>query len=298
MKKQILIIPALLAAVALLWSSAACAEEKVDLRKGASAEGTVYIENIVGSITVQGWDKKEIYVTGSLGDDVEELKFETGKRKSFIEVKYPLRARNLNKGAKLHIMVPKKSRVEVESASAGITATGLQGVVKMESVSGSVEFRGRCKVLECESVSGSVRVAGSASTMELSTISGSVKAKGQEAEMEAETVSGSINLNYERLLDLSAESVSGSIKVKGDLDDRGSFSCETVSGSITFTVPGDVNAEFEVTTFNGSIDNEFGQRARRTSRYAPGKELEFQNGDGEADVQLNSFSGSVRVRKE
>jgi len=59
-----------------------------------------------------------------------------------------------------------------------------------------------------------------------------------------------------------------------------------------------VSADFEASTFNGSIHNDFGQKASRTSKYAPGKELEFSNGEGDAEVELNSFNGDINIRKK
>ncbi len=298
MRKNTLIIPALLALVALFWAPMAPAAEKVEMQKDAAAEGLVTIENIVGSITVVGWDRKQIQIEGTVGKDVEEIKFETGKRKAVIEVVYPRNKRNLKDGAELVIHVPENSRLEVECVSAWIKASDLKGEVDLESVSGAVTFEGWCSELEAESVSGSVQIEGGAPEMDLGSISGSVRLDGREGELDVETVSGAIEVEMDKLLGLSAGSVSGSIDIAADLDKRGNYNCDVVSGSISFAVPGNVSAEFEVSTFNGNIDNEFGQKARKTSKYAPGKELEFTNGDGEASVELNSFSGNVRIRKK
>ncbi|PID79597.1 hypothetical protein CSB20_09670 [bacterium DOLZORAL124_64_63] len=299
MKKSMLIVPVLLAALTLAGGNVARADQKVDRRGDASAEGTVRIENLVGSITVVGWDRKEVHVEGTLGDDVKELKFKTGKRKSVIEVEYPRHKNNLRDGARLTIHVPEKSRVEVECVSAWIKASDLKGEVGLESVSGEVVFKGQCRELEIESVSGSISVEGGAPQMELAGISGRVRVEDcRETELEVSTVSGPVSVQCKKMLGLSAESVSGEIEIIADDLGRGNFQCDAVSGSISFAVGGKVDADFEVSTFNGNIDNEFGQKAHKTSKYTPGKELEFTNGRGEASVELNSFSGNVRIRKK
>ncbi len=51
------------------------AGETVERSGDASANGVVYIENMVGSIEVIGWGKKQVKLEGTLGKDVEELKF-------------------------------------------------------------------------------------------------------------------------------------------------------------------------------------------------------------------------------
>ena len=53
--------------------------------------------------------------------------------------------------------------------------------------------------------------------------------------------------------------------------------------------------EFEVETFSGRIKNAFGPEAERTSEYAPGQELRFTTGGGDASVEVESFSGTVEI---
>lgn len=282
----------------LLAACAASAGEPVQRSGEASARGTVRIENMVGSVEVIGWDRNEVSLEGTLGKDVEDLEFKTGKKKSVIKVIYPHHARNINDGADLVIRVPQGSRVSVQGVSADIKIAGIEGRVQASSVSGDIEVSGAAEILEAESISGDVTVDSGSPKMELESISGMIRVRGKTAEIDVETVSGDIELELDRYLELSAESVSGSMKVSGDLHPEGDFSFDCVSGSITLTVPGDVAADFEVSTFSGSIDNGFGQKSRKTSRYAPGRELEFQNGDGGAEVKINSFSGDVRIRKK
>jgi DUF4097 and DUF4098 domain-containing protein YvlB len=296
MRKYGMIVPALLAMLWLLTGLTAQAAETVDESGSASPDGRVIVENIAGSITVIGWNKNEIHVEGTLGDDVEELRFKTGKKKSIIKVVYPRNIREINEGADLTIRVPEGSELSVECISADVVVSKLTGDVELSSISGVVEFTGWCQELEAEAISGNITIDGGADRMSLEAISGDVQASGREAAIEVDSVSGNVILEYDKFMDLSAESVSGSIKVIGDLSSKGRFNCDVVTGTITLIVPRDVNAEFQVSTFDGSIDNEFGQKARRTSKYAPGKELEFVVGDGEAAVELNSFSGDIRIK--
>ncbi len=300
MRKFTMVIPALLAVLWLLAGFSAQAGETVEKSGKASATGRVVVENIAGSITVVGWDKDEIHVEGILGKEVKELKFKTDKKKSVIKVVYKKDTRNIREGADLIIKVPRKCRLEVECISAGITTSKLEGSAELNTISGEVDFEGWCGELEAETISGDVLIDGGADEISLETISGMIKAKakGKAAAIKAESVSGNISLEYDILLDARMESVSGNIKIMGDLDSRSRISCDVVSGTITLVVPGNVSADFEASTFNGSIHNDFGQKASRTSKYAPGKELEFSNGEGDAEVELNSFNGDINIRKK
>lgn len=288
----------LIVAALALTASMAMAGEPVERRGKASSKGTVYIDNMVGSIEVIGWDKNEVHLEGTLGRDVEELEFETGKKKTVIEVNYPRKSSNISDGAELVIHVPKGSRVMVEGISAEVMVSKVEGAIEAESISGNVTVTGGKEKVEAESISGTVRVETRAREIMAESISGRVMVVGDKAEIEAATVSGSIELECDVFLEVSVETVSGTITAAGDLHPDGDFSFDAVNGSITLIVPGDVSAVFEVTTFNGGIDNDFGQKAHRTSRYAPGRELEFTNGDGDAQVEINSFNGDVRIKKQ
>ena len=289
---------AVLGLVIILAAGLAFAGEPVERSGKASANGIVYIENMVGSIEVIGWGKKEIKLEGTLGKDVEDLEFETGKKKSVIEVVYPRHGRNIKHGAELVIHVPEGSRVVIEGVSASVSVAQVSGKIDASSVSGDVDVNGGTESVEAESISGDVMVDTAAEKVEVESISGRVIARGDKAAVEAATVSGPIELEFSQFLELSVETVSGSVEVAGDLHAGGGFSFDTVSGSVTLTVPGAVSAEFEITTFSGGIDNDFGHKARKTSRYAPGKELEFSVGGGDAEVEINSFSGDVMIRTE
>jgi len=292
-------VAGVIALLALLFGAGlALAGEPVEKSGDASANGTVYIENMVGSIKVIGWDRNEVHLEGTLGKDVEELHFDTGKKKTVIEVEYPRNARNINDGAELVIRIPRGSSLEVECVSADILVSDVEGEVELSSISGDVDFSGQCDELEAGSISGRVLVDGGARMMELETVSGDIKASGKVAHIESASVSGTIHLEFDTFLELSLESVSGRIMVTGGLDPKGSFDLDVVSGDVILTVPGDVDAEFEVTTFSGGIDNGFGQKSRKTSRYAPGRELEFTAGDGRAQVEINSCSGDVVIKKD
>jgi hypothetical protein len=67
--------PIRLCAIALLVSpwSLASAATSVDEHRAANPQGAVEIDNVAGSIDVQGWDKSEVAVTGSAGVDVERV---------------------------------------------------------------------------------------------------------------------------------------------------------------------------------------------------------------------------------
>jgi DUF4097 and DUF4098 domain-containing protein YvlB len=123
--------------------------------------------------------------------------------------------------------------------------------------------------------------------------------RGVRRELECSVVSGSIEVDAGKdMTSLECETVSGDITVRGELPRQADWSLSAHSGDITVLLSGDVDAEFEIETFSGEINDVFGHQAHRTSKYAPGSELEATVGDGSASVEIEAFSGEVSVRKQ
>ena len=56
------------------------------------------------------------------------------------------------------------------------------------------------------------------------------------------------------------------------------LNCVGLPGDVDVQFSNDVGARFDIETFNGDIENCFGPKAERTSKYTPGLELSFTEG--------------------
>jgi DUF4097 and DUF4098 domain-containing protein YvlB len=302
--RRTLILAALLGLAAA--GPAAAATRPVEHQGRMPADGRVEVENIAGSIKVVGWDQAEIRVTGTLGEDVKELEFSAGER-SVVRVHYKEHHHGANggdedhvsadEGADLVIQVPRGCRLEVAVVSADVDVSALVNVISVTSVSGKVDARGVCRELQVQSVSGDVEVDGAGTRTEVGTVSGSLKVRCDDADLEVETVTGEARIDCTSLRNLSATTVNGSVTVTGRPAAGAKIEVECINGSVTLNVPADVSASFDVSTFNGEIENAFGQKPERADKYVPGQELEFTNGSGAADINLNSLNGKIAIRK-
>jgi DUF4097 and DUF4098 domain-containing protein YvlB len=292
------------AAVLLLTATSAWAEQTVDRTLPADPTATVHIENLAGSVEIIGWDRNEVHVTGTLGDDVEELEFTSDGDDIEIVVQLPDSSSGrwhgesrINADADLRVQVPKASDIEVETVSAFIKASEVSGSLELESVSGEILVSGNPSDVEAESVSGTIRVKGSNTVVEAASVSGSVYLEGVAGSVEAGSVSGNVAVEAETLDDGEFETVSGSIKFTGSLSSGAHLDAESHSGNVTLELPGTTAASFSVETFSGQIESDFGPQATRTSKHHPGKSLRFSTGNGQARVVVETFSGSVRLKK-
>ncbi len=287
-QKALAVSFALVLVAAMSWASTPVNESRT-----VDPEGTVSISNIAGLIEVEGWDRAEVQVTGTLADDVERLDFEVSGSHTEIEVKIKKGVKQ-HDGTDLRIMVPVASAVEAEGVSADISISGVRGEVDAESVSGDVTITGAPSDLDAASVSGDVIVDLSPDGAEVATVSGNVVVREAGGKLEAASVSGNVTVEGGVLQGGEFETVSGSINLSADLGD-GSIEIESVSGEIVLAV-GPGGADFEIDTFSGSIDNRLtSDQPTRASKYTGGQDLEFTSGSGAARVSISSFSGSVTI---
>ncbi len=265
----------------------------------AAADGHVEISNIAGEVEVVGWSRSAVEVTGELGKNVEELIFDRDGDRITIKVKVP-RKNSRNISSDLYVRVPEKSSVNVGTVSADIDVEDVMGKLRLHTVSGDVEADGFESDVSCESVSGDIDVSGSGKEGEVraASVSGDLTVFRAAGEIKLETVSGDVVIDEGSFDRVSLEAVNGDLVFNSALRGGGRLSAEAVNGDIDIDFVGDVSATFEIDTFNGRIDNCFGPQPKRTSKYAPGFELMFTEGDGSGRVVMSTLNGDMRICKE
>ena len=271
--------------------------EEVNRTLDAAADGTVHVSNIAGEVIVVGWSRSEVEVTGELGRSVEELIFERDGDKVTIKVKVPRSSGGRGIASDLRIQVPEASSLDVGTVSADIDVSDVRGEQRLNTVSGDVTTENFGSDLAIEAVSGDIEVAGQQADTEtdVNTVSGDITLFRIAGSVEAETVSGDLIIDEGSFERVSANTVNGDILFQAALRAGGRFQAETVNGSVDVNFTEEVAGRFEIDTFNGKINNYFGPKAERTSKYTPGWELSFEEGDGDARVEISTLNGSVKV---
>ncbi|MGH8399114.1 MAG: DUF4097 family beta strand repeat-containing protein [Gammaproteobacteria bacterium] len=258
--------------------------------------GTVRINNVAGSIKVQGWDKDQVQVIGTLTDGVT-LDFHNTGNGVEIRAVYPENSHN-NAEADLTIQVPIASRLTVNTVSADIGAHGLSGSAQLESVSGNVTLDSRDSDIGAKSVSGDVAINGSASGAHIlgHSISGDVRITTVEGDVQAESISGTVKVLQSRLDRARLNSTAGNVAFSATLAKSGNYSFNSTSGNLSLTFSKTPDARFDISSFSGNIDNNFGPKPQRTSEYGPGLELHFVSGNGDAQVNARTLSGNITLQ--
>lgn len=289
----------LFALAGALVAGPALADVEVDRIMDFEAAGFVEISNVAGLVEVRGWTREAVEVKGTLGDDVEELIFERDDDYMLIKVKVP-RNHGRDIDSELYIRLPERSSIEVSGISADIDVDGVFGEQSLQTVSGDIEVRAVSSDFEAASVSGDLTVVGTGVEIEAEagTVSGDISIKDVSGALEAASVSGDVSIEDGSFDAAEFETVNGDLEFFAELRPGGELGIESVNGTVDVRFSGDVSARFDVETFNGSIRNCFGPEPERTSRYSPGLELSFTEGDGDGRVAIETLNGDVRICKD
>ncbi len=281
----------------LLPFGTAWADRAIDETKPFNPGGNLEIRIVSGSLVIVGSNSNEIHVKGTLGDDVEEFIFEIDDDEAQIRVKLPDRKRNIRGDARLEISVPADCNISANTISAPLTVRGITGEeIELQVISGKIVVEDCAGEIDAETVSGNILIDGNHSAVSAETVSGTIEINGAGQEVDANTVSGGIKVNGGDLTECQMEALSGSIRYEGGLAPAGQLDVEAFSGAVEILFNQEVQGRYEIETFNGRIENSFGPEPQRKNRFGPGYQLKFNHGDGDAEININTFSGRVVLK--
>lgn len=150
--------------------------------------------------------------------------------------------------------------------------------------------------VDAKTVAGDLIGNGLRGTLELGTVSGDLRLTDVEGDvLDVSSVSGDVELERVRVREVSAETVSGDVTFAGPIESQGRYDFKTLSGDVILTLPRQPEATVSAVTFSGDLDSVFpittgGGRSRRHRFNATW-------GSGSAKVDLESFSGDIRIRE-
>lgn len=281
-------------AALLLVPAMALADTRVDERHNVAAGGRIELSNIAGKVTVRGWDRNDVQLTGTLSDGLQ-LRQEKSANRVRWEIEYPRRGNS--GGATLTLNVPRSVELLLSTVSASQDISGIDvRRLQADTVSGSLSASGRSGDSKLNTVSGSVNARLQTPKLDVNTVSGRIEAGGGvSGEIGAQTVSGRVGVDAGRIQRLVVETVSGGIDLSATaLAPGGRINVESVSASVSLRLPRTVSAQLSVNSFSGSINSDAGKVER--PRYGPGSSLDARLGSGDGDIRVQSHSGSVQVR--
>ena len=288
----------------LLYAGLACADTPLDLTHPATPKAHVSISNIKGEVTVTAWDRNEVHVGGSLGDGARPLAITGSDGDLEIKVQAQGKSGVFNWGSdnamgstNLDVQVPRGASLEVNVVSAPLSVDGTDGgAIEVNSVSGKVRIHVRTPSLQVDSVSGGIEQSGKADRAELQTVSGDILAPSLGDQAKLETVSGRVQVRGGPWQTFTLSTVSGDVDVSGGLAANGRMDIDSMSGDVQLMLPADVSAAIHASSFSGDLRSDFGTPTK--PEHGPGSSLDVRLGDGHGKINVETFSGDLRVRRQ
>ncbi|WP_428636515.1 DUF4097 family beta strand repeat-containing protein [Shewanella sp.] len=306
---------AYLAMPLLLLSQSLLAAQSVDKRIEVEGDLRLNLEVQRGDVEILSWDQNAISITGTLDELSEGLVVEQKAGTISIEDKLPRHYSGSNKeGSRLTIKVPAKLKLNSEGVSANYRVSQLSGDINVQTVSGDIKVESLKEQVFINTVSGDISSQGLQGKLKLETVSGNIKDKQSLGKVSYTLVSGELNADSSAD-QVSIELVSGDAKVTLDKVDRlkaqsvsgdlnlsvsalaTKASLDSVSGDISFSLPANLDATFAIDGGpSGDIDNRLTQDKPKRPKYGPGSSLQFQMGNGSADIIVSTISGEINLK--
>lgn len=295
MLKQNALLPL---AIALLSPFSAYAGD-VDKTLPWTEGGDIDISITAGQVEIRGWNKNEVKLSGDFSGDDDRLTFKRSGKNIKLDLEDESRGwwgNNSGGNVDFTLFAPFESDIDVDGTSLSIEISKINGDIEINSISGRIRYSGQSKRLDVETVSGDIDVEDAGGKIRLRTVSGDIGADVSAYTFDAKTVSGDIDGQIGNVESANLLSVSGDVKVELALADDGRVDGQTVSGNLDLSFDNKVNADFELNTGpGGDISNRLSDdRAKDDSRW--GEEIRFTTGNGSGTVDLETMSGTIKVR--
>jgi hypothetical protein len=261
-------------------------DQTVPARKGAR----LTLQNNAGEIIVRGWDRDEVRVQARHAPRTSVQVRSTAAAVSISATA----ERGMPGGVDYEIAVPRWMPIDVGGMGAFVQVDDVQADVRAETMYGDVIVRGVSGAVKASSVQGEVTIERVRGRIDASAITRGVTISDATGDLFVESISGGVRLSAIRSRLVEASSLSGGIAFDGEFAADGSYRFVSHSGGITLTTPA-LDATVTVRAYSGRFVNAFPGEPVGSPRR--GQAATHVIGAGRARITLETFSGTVRIRR-
>ena len=261
-------------------------DQTVQVAKGTKLD----VNNFAGDVNIKVWDKDAVRVEVN-NSDREVVDIRQG------EQAVTIRARSVRGGRPRSldytISVPAWMAITVAGTYADVTMEGVGADVSVETTHGDVKVRGGSGFVSLKSVQGEITLEKAKGRVEVRAVNESIHLADVSGDLSAESTNGSIILDRIDSGNVDLYTVNGNISYDGAMKDKGLYRLTTHNGLIAMPIADKANATLTVRTYNGGFRSTFpiGDAEKRSKRFT------VTLGNGSAHVELESFGGTISLRR-
>ncbi|MGC2696547.1 MAG: DUF4097 family beta strand repeat-containing protein [Candidatus Angelobacter sp.] len=259
-------------------------EAKIEIAPG----GSVNIFNGDGSVTLHSAPGHQVlvsYVTHSVKVEVDQNSAANNQRVELITHALPGQKPTADEAkVDYDITVPPGVAVSVNTISAPVTADGLSGDISLSSETGQMAVSNVAK--------SHLHLRGMNAPITLKNIT--------NAHIDVQSSGGAVSLKNVTGPRVTVGTTNGNIDYSGDCSGGGDYIMTTHSGAIDVTLPPTASVDLSARSRNGSVENDFPLQEKTHQSFVPtqGRSFAGTSNSGSSSVELQSFSGKIRVKKQ
>ncbi len=300
-------------------SSSASEDDSEKIERRVAVEPTVTVALCVasGDVIVRGWDRREVRARSADAGQLQLKLIESPNRAEAVaggrvevlvsdDEKDNVSAGACGGSAGIELDVPRGANVVLKVGSGDLDVSEV-ATAHLRSGGGGIEVRNVTGCLDVVTISGNIFLKGSGGPVRLRTVGGDIEASDARTTATGDvfsvsTTSGGITLVDVAHTRVDASSTSGDVHMTGTLARGGVYRFKSHSGNVTLELPGD--ASFNVNArvvMDGEIITDFPVRSQGgpapLTGFSAGR-LTGSVGQGDAEVNLSSFNGTLYLRKK
>lgn len=272
------------ALVLLLLVCGASAQAKKEFKYNAAPGTTLSVSNDHGSITVKPGSGRQVIISATPASNAVEVDAsQAGNRIN-------IRSHRLQNGS------ADQSRVDYDitlPADCAVSIDAEEGLVRIDGLKSNVHIDAEAAEVEVKNIiGGSVRVQAVSGAVTLTDL--------KQSMVEVVSTGGNIQLSNVNGSRVTAKSTTGKINFTGDFAGGGNYSFTNHSGDIEVGVPSAASVDLTARSIKGSVESDLTlQKPEHTAmNLAEGKSIAGRLNSGASSVDLRSFSGKIRVKKQ
>ena len=196
------------------------------------------------------------------------------------------------------ITAPAWMPIKVEGQFNFITIDGAQAEVSADTVRGDIIIKGGTGFVTAKSIEGEILVEGARGKVNVSSVNQGIKILDTSGDITAESVNGPIAMTGIQSSSVEVSTTNGNITYEGTLSDGGRYTLTTHNGDLVMACRRTPTRPSTVRTYNGEFRTDLPLEGRiPPDEMHRGKRVTMTLGKGSADVTLESFGGTIRLRK-
>jgi len=263
-------------------------DETIAVQRG----GRLTVNNFAGEVILKTWDRDSLRVVAR-----HQSRVQVNIRPTSGGVAITSSGSRGPASVDYEITAPAWMPVRIEGTYNFVTVDGAQAEVFADTVRGDVIVKGGSGVVTAKSVQGEVLISNARGKVTASSVNEKVTVTDSSGDISVDSVNGAITMTGIDSKMVEATTVNGTIIYEGKLADAGHYVFNTHNGDILLGITEPANATFTFRTYQGSVGTEFTLEGYNAADARRGRRVTATLGTGSADVNLETFGGSIRLRK-